>query len=596
MTFLPKFQSLVEIYRHSVKSFPERPLFGTKEAGTWQWMTYREFAERSDAARAGLAELGVGPGDRVAIITNNRVEWAIAAYATYGRGAAFVPMYEAQLDKDWKHILHDCEAKVVVCANEAIRERVHAFRGELPRLEHLVVVDGRGDAKSLSFAELLDRGRGKICDLVDPGPDSIAGLIYTSGTTGLPKGVLLTHKNFAYNVSAIHAIFPLTPDDRSLSFLPWAHSFGQTVELHGLFSMGASMGLAESVPKIVENLAEIQPTLLISVPRIFNRIYDGLHKKLAHESPLKQRLFAAALANADQRRALTARGARSARVELGHKIFDALVFSKVRARFGGRLKYAFSGGAAISRAVAEFIDNLGITVYEGYGLTETSPIATANYPGNRKIGSVGKAIPGVRVVIDTAATGDPQNGEIVIHGHNVMKGYNNLPSEDAAVFTADGGFRTGDMGHLDADGYLTITGRIKEQYKLETGKYVVPSPLEEEIKLSTYIANVMVHGTNRPFNVALIVPDFDALIPWAKEMGIPADDRAALLKDPKVHALYTQEIAQQSKDFRSYEKVSRFALIPEDFTTENDMLTPSMKLKRRVVLERYGALLDGLYG
>ena len=595
MAFSPKFQSLVEIYRHAVRSFPDRQLFGTKIDGTWLWLTYGEFGQKVDAARAALADLGVGRGDVVAIITNNRVEWAIAAYATYGRGAAFVPMYEAQHDKDWKHILADCGAKILVVANPTIRDRILAFHRELPKLEQIVVVDGHGDAHSISFAELLDRGRGKVSEPQDPGPDGIAGFIYTSGTTGMPKGVLLTHRNLAYNVSAIHEVFPLSPEDRSLSFLPWAHSFGQVVELHGLFSMGASMGIAESVPKIVENLAEIQPTLLISVPRIFNRIYDGLHKKLAQESPIKQKLFAAALANADQRRALAGRGETSAWVEFKHGVFDKLVFSKVRARFGGRLKYAFSGGAAISKAVAEFIDNLGITVYEGYGLTETSPIATANYPGNRKIGSVGKPIPGTRVDIDTTATGDKLNGEIVIHGHNVMKGYHNLPAENDAVFTADGGFRTGDMGHLDADGYLFITGRIKEQYKLENGKYVVPSPLEEQLKLSTFIANAMVYGSNRLFNVAVVVPDFETLIPWAREQGIPTENRDALLKDPKVHAQITQEIAEQSKEFRSYEKVSRFALIPEDFTTENDMLTPSLKLKRRVVLERYGDLIEGLY-
>ncbi|MCB9703572.1 MAG: long-chain fatty acid--CoA ligase [Myxococcales bacterium] len=596
MPFSPKFKTLVEIYRHAIRSFPSRPLFGVKEGGTWLWMTYGEFGEKVDAMRAALEELGVVAGDRVAMIANNRVEWAVVAYATYGRGAAFVPMYEAQLDKDWIHILHDCGAKVVFTANASIRDRIKGIKGEIPSLETIAVVDGESDAGSVAYAELLERGRGKSCPLVEPDHEDIAGYIYTSGTTGLPKGVLLRHRNFAYNVSAIHEVFPLTPDDRSLSFLPWAHSFGQVVELHGLFSMGASMGIAESVPKIVDNLAEVQPTLLISVPRIFNRIYDGLHKKMAHESPLKQKLFRSAMETAAARKELAARGESSFVLDLKFKALDALVCSKVRARFGGRLKYAFSGGAAISKAVAEFIDNLGIMVYEGYGLTETSPIATANYPGHRKIGSVGRAIPGCRVEIDIAATEDPNQGEIIVHGHNVMKGYNNLPEEDAKVFTEDGGFRTGDMGYLDSDGYLFITGRIKEQYKLENGKYVVPSPLEELLKLSPFITNIMVYGDNKPYNVAIIVPDFDSLAEWAKEQGIDAGNRGALLQNPKVIAQIEASLKEYSKEFRSFERVSKFALIEEDFTTENDMLTPSLKLKRRVVMDRYGALIQGLYG
>ncbi|MEZ4452411.1 MAG: long-chain fatty acid--CoA ligase [Nannocystaceae bacterium] len=595
MSFTPRFKTLVEIYRSSVERFPSRTLFGVKEGETWLWLSYGEFAERVDALRAALADLGVEAGDRVAIIANNRIEWAIAAYATYTRGAAFVPMYEAQLDKDWRHILADCGAKVVFCADGAIRDRLRAMHAELPALAHTVVIDGRGDATSPAFAEMIERGRGKRSPIAEPDEDAIAGFIYTSGTTGMPKGVLLTHKNLAYNISAITSIFTLSPDDRSLSFLPWAHSFGQVVELHHLFSIGASMGIAESVPKIIDNLAEVQPTLLISVPRIFNRIYDGLQKRLAAESPLKRRIFSAALSAASQRKELIARGRTSALLGLKFKVLDGLALAKVRARFGGRLKYAVSGGAAISRTVAEFIDNLGITVYEGYGLTETSPIVTANFPGHRRIGSVGKAIPGVRVDIDTSVTGDPLNGEIVVHGHNVMKGYHELPDEDAAVFTADGGFRTGDMGHVDSEGFLYITGRIKEQYKLENGKYVVPSPLEEQLKLSPYIANVMVYGDHRPFNVALVVPDFDSVERWAKENGLSGAARQDLCRDPKVIALIEGELREYGKEFRSFERVQKVALIAEDFTTENDMLTPSLKLKRRVVVGRYQPRIDALY-
>src|SRR5262249_48787010 len=281
---------------------------------------------------------------------------------------------------------------------------------------------------------------------------------------------------------------------RSLSFLPWAHSFGQTVELHALISMGASLAICESVDKILDNLAETKPTLLFSVPRIFNKLYAAVQKQISTKPALVQAMVKKALATRAKQR-------KGEQVSFGEGLVlaltDKVVFSKVRARFGGALKYAFSGGAAISTEVAEFIDGLGITVYEGYGLTETSPIATANWPNNRKIGSVGKAIPDVTISIP----GDGENG---MPGPNTLVRYHNRKEDNEAAFAPDGGFRTGDMGRLDSDGFLYITGRLKEQYKLENGKYVVPTPLEEQLKLSPYVANVMVYGDNRPYNVALI--------------------------------------------------------------------------------------------
>jgi len=407
--------------------------------------------------------------------------------------------------------------------------------------------------------------------------------------------VLLTHGNFSGNVSAIHQVFPMSPDDRSLSFLPWAHSFGQTVELHVLFSMGSSMGIAESVAKIVPNLAEVGPTLLFSVPRIFNKIYDGLNKKMAEDGGIKKMLFDAGLANEQVRRELAAKGQKSGWADFKHRFFDKIVFSKIRERLGGNLRYAFSGGAAISVEVAEFVDNIGIMVYEGYGLTETSPIVTCNRPDGRKIGSIGRAIPGVRVTIDKEATGDAVNGEIVVYGHCVMKGYHALPQENVKVFTADGGFRTGDMGRMDDEGFVYITGRIKEQYKLENGKYVVPTPLEEQLKLSPFVTNVMIFGDNKPFNVAIVVPDMDVLGKWAGEHGLNGSDTQALLADPKVKSAMAAELDRYSGKFKQYEKVKDFRLVPDDFTTDNDMLTPSLKVKRRVVIKTYGGLLDEMY-
>jgi long-chain acyl-CoA synthetase len=608
MGFTPRYETLVDIYNDSIQAYAYRELFGTKKGGRWEWITYSEFGKMVDRLRGALHELGVKKGDNVALIANNRVEWAVLAYAAMGLGAAYVPMYEAQSEKDWEFILRDCDARLLVVANTAIFEKTKGMLHDLPHLGHIVVMDGEVQGTNgltgrvHNFKALIDKGT--EAPAISVTKDDLLCLIYTSGTTGNPKGVMLTHGNIAMNVSAARYIFPMERQDRSLSFLPWAHVFGQVAELHALISAGASMAIAESVEKIIDNLSEVKPTLLFSVPRIFNKIYTGVQKQIAAKPKVIQEAVKLALKACAKERQGIRLGIRE---HTALQLTDRIVFSKVRQKFGGRLKYAFSGGAAISKEVAEFIDSLGVTVYEGYGLTETSPIATANTPGERRIGSVGRAIPGVRVEIDPDALGEKKvikdvlkdrvEGEIVVYGHNVMKGYLNRPEENAKVFTADGGFRTGDMGYIDPHGYVYITGRIKEQYKLENGKYVVPTPLEEQFKLSPYVLNAMVYGDNRLYNVALLVANVDAVKDWAKQqnLSLPSDTEA-LLKDAKVRELFKNEIARLSKDFKGYEEIRDFGLIAQDFTPDNGMLTPSLKLKRRKVMEVYGPVIEAMYG
>jgi len=590
-----KFETLVDIFKHASASFGPRDFLGEKDAGTWNWISYARFAQMVDDLRAGLAQQGVTRGDRIAVISDNRPEWAVAAYAAYTLGAVYVPMYEAQQPKDWKFILADSGAKVVFAANESIGAKLDAMRDELPKLEKVIRFKG-GEGVEKSYDALMKLGADTPTPLVASKPSDLAALIYTSGTTGNPKGVMLSHFNIASNVSAVHTIFDgFTPDDRSLAFLPWAHVFGQTVELHLFYSVGASIAVNDSVEKLMENLSVVRPTVLFAVPRIFNRIYDALQKRMAAESAITRGLFKLTQSVATERKELAERGDKSLLLELQWSALDKIVASKVRGRFGGRLRYAISGGSAISTAVANFIDNLGITVYEGYGLTETSPIATANYPGHRRIGSVGKPPPGVRIEIDRKITGDERDGEIIVHGPNVMLGYYNLPEENAKVFTGDGGFRTGDMGYIDQNGFLVITGRIKEQYKLENGKYVVPVPIEEALKLNPYIANAMVDGANRPFNVALIVPDLDVLKEWAQKKGLDTNSIPELLKRPEVQALFREQIAESTRDVKGYERPQRFLLLGEDFTVANDMMTPKMSIKRRVIMARYKGAVDALY-
>ncbi|MCB9581098.1 MAG: long-chain fatty acid--CoA ligase [Polyangiaceae bacterium] len=583
-----KFKNLVDLWEKSCEKYASRELFGTKNGSSWEWMHYDEFKKLVDQFRGGLKSLGVGPGDKVAIIANNRVEWAVAAYATYGLKAAFVPMYEAQKTDEWKFIIEDCSAKIAIGATNEIYDKLKGIRDQVEALEHVIGLEA-DEKDDHSYAHLLTVGEKNPVDAEHPEPGDTAGFIYTSGTTGNPKGVILSHGNITSNINAVHDIFPFATDDRSLSFLPWAHSFGQTCELHALLSMGASMGINDDIPNLVANLAEVKPTILFAVPRIFNRIYDGVNKQMTEKPGFIQNLFHSAIKNATKKSRGESIGFMGG---IGLSLADSIIFSKIRERFGGRLRFAVSGSAALSKEVAEFIDALGIEVYEGYGLTETSPIATANFPGNRKIGSVGKAIPHVTISIDKEVTGDAKHGEILIKGPNIMQGYHNRPEENDKVLLPDRTFRSGDMGYVDEDGYLYITGRIKEQYKLENGKYVVPAPLEEELKLSPFIANVMIHGANKPYNVALVVPDPDALKKWASENGV---DLGNVEKSDEVRKLLEKELAERGQNFKGFERPKKFMITAEDFTTDNGLLTPTLKLKRRNVLAKYEAQLDALY-
>jgi long-chain acyl-CoA synthetase len=603
MEFVPRRRTLVEIFEHAIDQHGPRPLFGEKRAGRWEWTTYGGFASMVDRLRRGLSSLAVRPADRIAIVSNNRVEWAVVAYACYTLGAVVVPMYEAQHPEEWAFILRDCEAKVLIVASEALFARAQGLLESVSTLEHIAVIDGdpSGDARVRSYRSLLDspaefpRAR--------PAPSDTAGLIYTSGTTGRPKGVVLTHANIAFNLGALEELVPRADDDRSLSILPWAHVFGQTVELHGVLSIGGSIAISTGVDRISTELLEVKPTVLFSVPRVFNRLYTAVQEQLARKpKAVRSAVFAALRVSSKESAGEPLRPLERAL----RSVVDQVVFARVRARLGGRLRHAVSGGASLSKEVAEFIDALGITVYEGYGLTETSPVATTNFPGARKLGSVGRPIPGVRVEIHSTANGPGSvaatgagsraEGEIVVYGHNVMKGYFKRPDETAAALTPDGGLRTGDLGYVDDQGFLFVTGRIKEQYKLENGKYVVPGPLEEQLKLSPFVANAMVYGANRPYNVAVVVADLSAVRRWAADRGLdlPASDEAVLAGDA-VRSLFEAQVSEHGTVARGFEKIRDFVLVATDFTPENGMLTPTLKLKRRAIVEAYQGRIERLY-
>ncbi|MDQ3231210.1 MAG: AMP-binding protein [Pseudobdellovibrionaceae bacterium] len=427
-------------------------------------------------------------------------------------------------------------------------------------------------------------------------------IIYTSGTTDKPKGVLLSHGNILSQIVAVKQRYDFNAEDRTLSFLPWAHIFGQTGEVHVLIAMGFSSAFSESVSKILDNLGEIKPTMMMSVPRIFNRIYESVTNKI-HRGPAVIRwIFKIGMIGAQNRR----EGLPSSIMQnFAYRVADKLIFRKIRAAFGGRLRYAISGGAALQVEVASFIANLGITVYEGYGLSETSPLVSGNYPGNIKIGTIGKVLSNVQVKIDTNV-GDseiPGAGEIIVYGPNVMKGYHNLPQETARVMTADGGFRTGDLGFFNSDGFLTICGRVKEQFKLQNGKYVVPTVIEDLLNLSTYVANSLIYGDNRDYTVAVINVNLDEVIHYAKSRGlynqthdvIPKEDVENLLNMEPIQTLFQKIIKDQCASIRGFEAPRKFLLTADEWSANTGFVTQTFKLRRMPIISNYADQIDLLY-
>lgn len=454
--------SLLGLLEASVARHAERTLFLTKHEGGWLETLYGEFSELVDDVRGGLAVLGVGPGDRVGIIAGNRLEWAVAAYACYGRTAALVPMFESQLEREWTFIARDAGIKVLLVGTQEIYGRVAVLPRLVPTLQHVVLL--AADGAPLTYTSLRQTGERRPSPRLPPAPEDVAGLFYASSEGGDPKGVVLSHGNVLSNVLALQSVVPLGEADRALSCLPWAEAFGHTVELHSVIAAGASLAIADDPARIARDLAEVKPTMLLASPEVLRRVHDSIAAWLAAAPAPWRWLANHGLAAASKRASGGRLGVGEALVRLAA---DHLLFSRVRARVGGRLQFAVSGAVGVAPEVAALIDAMGIAVYEGYGLPETSPLVAANVPGQRKLGSVGRPIPGVRVVIDRAAVGEcagqpdrESDGEIVVYGPNVMKGYHNRDDETRAVLTADGGLRTGDVGHVDGDGFLFVTGRV----------------------------------------------------------------------------------------------------------------------------------------
>jgi long-chain acyl-CoA synthetase len=593
--FYTKPNNLVDLFENSVVKHASCNLFGTKNKTTdkYEWVTYGAVAERVNNLRGALNKLGLSKGEKVGVIVSNSTEWFVCAGATHGLGGVFVPMYEKELQKVWQYIIQDAAIKYLFVRDQKIYDAIKGFQKNIPTLKDIFILFDEGEN---SLAALEKMGKANPVPSYKPHWSETAFIIYTSGTTGDPKGVLLHHGNMTHNAQECHATFDDgEKEEVGLCILPWAHSFGLTADLHTYIFGGWSLGFAESAEKLVANFSEVKPTHMSAVPRVFNIIYDKIQQGVAAD-PVKKQFFDAACAEAVKNRGL-------AEKTKDFKDLDALVFSQIRAIFGGRLKHVVTGGAMMKPEIALFFSDVGVPTYDGYGLSETSPVISNNSPGRgNKYGTVGKVFKDTKVVIDKSRVGeDSPDGEIVVYGAQVMQGYHNKPAITKEAMMPDTwqglpGIKTGDRGWLDEEGYLHITGRFKDEYKLENGKYVHPESIEGEIKLVPYVSNALVYGEGRLYNVALVVPDFEVLKTDSKTSAWAQGTPQETIANKECTDFISQQITEHlRKSFGGYEIPQKFFYIAEDFSVANGMMTQTMKLVRRNVMKQYGEQLKALY-
>lgn len=592
---IEKPDNLVELFESSTEKFTNNRLFGTKDiqTGEFNWMTYGDVRKRVNNFRSGLAHLNIQKGDAVSIISSNRVEWAVAAFASYGLGARFVPMYESENFRTWAYIIRDANVKFLLVSTPEIYNQIKPLKDQISSLENIYIIDTSGE-QSMNHLESIGEKNFVLSRI--PASSDIASLIYTSGTTSEPKGVLLTHGNFVSNARAGYRRYVniLNQNSVSLSILPWAHSYGQTAELYNWFFLGGSIGFMQSMESLADDFVKVKPTFLIAVPRVFNKIYAGIHQKMEEEGGFKLKLFKNTLIAARKYR--LKEGHVGPGTKLMYWIGSKLVLSKIRELFGGKLLGSITGSAQMNEEVSSFFADIGISVYNCYGLSETSPAITMNSPELNRAGSVGTALEFIKIRIDKTVIDDTSDdGEIQVKGPNLMVGYHNKPEITKEVFTDDGWLKTGDRGKLDEDGFLYITGRLKEQYKLENGKYVFPSAIEEDIVLLPYVETAMIYGDGKAYNICIIVPDKTVLSKTAEHLNMKTEvDK--LINSPLVQEFVGIEIRKSLKGkYGGYEIPKKFIFSDEHLTVENGFLTQTLKLKRRLVIEKFKDQIEALY-
>jgi long-chain acyl-CoA synthetase len=571
-------------------------LLVSKVGGVWKSISAADFGFTVKALSLGLNGLGVQPGERVAILSENRPEWAMADYAILCAGAWSVPIYPTLPAGQVTPLLNDCGAKAIFVSTLEQLGKILTIKAQCANLDHVILIEGSppGEPGYTTFHAVVDRGRPTL--QMSPGvfeqraarvkPEDVATIIYTSGTTGEPKGAMLTHGNFVSNVVTGCEVIPFTSDAVAMSFLPLSHVFERMLD-YAYTHKTASIAYAESIDRLGANFLEINPHCFGAVPRVYEKVHARIMAKAEAGSPIKRKLFAWAVAVGRERVTYMERGeALPPGLARKAKIADALVLKKIRAALGTQFRFAVSGGAPLSRDLAEFFIGAGVQIYEGYGLTETSPVICVNGPGRWRLGTVGKPLRGIEVKI-------APDGEILSRGPHIMKGYFHKPEATAEAIDMDGWFHTGDIGELH-DGFLSITDRKKDLIVLAGGKKAAPQPIETELKKSPFIGLPIVIGDRQRFLAALIVPNFDRLKEWAAagNLDVPW---ATIDAHPGVRQLYQREIDAYNADKPHHEQIRAFAILPADLTIEDGSITPTLKVKRRILENRYHALIEGMY-
>jgi long-chain acyl-CoA synthetase len=589
--------TLNELFFTALERHHLTAMYQVKRDGAWRAIAHDEVLQRVRRMSLALGGLGLAPGDRVAILSENRPEWAFADWACLTARLADVPIYPTLPAEQITHLLTNSGARAIFVSNAAQAAKIAQIRAATPALSHVITFEAAVTAGAdMTLAELEARGAALDtaeaanrwrADALAVQPDDLATIIYTSGTTGLPKGVMLTHDNIFSNVGAGAACIPFAGGDVALSFLPLCHIFERMGD-YLFVATGTSIAYAESFDAVPFNLSEVRPTICFSVPRLYEKMYARVLENALAGSAVKRAIFFWARGVAD--RWATARLAGRAPdpfTALAYRVAQRLVFSKLHSRVGGRLRYFVSGGAPLSPEINRFFYSAGLTILEGYGLTETSPVICVNTPAAFRIGTVGKPVPGVEVMIAA-------DGEVLTRGPHVMKGYFRNPEATAEAIDADGWFHTGDIGRLD-DGFLSITDRKKDLIKTAGGKYVAPQPIENAVKTNKYVSQAVVIGDRRKYPVILVVPNWDQLEKWAGRHNIIWTDRSQLLQMPTIQAKMEKEVKKHFTGLASFETPKKVALLEHDFSIERGEMTPTLKVKRRVIEQTYASLIDKLY-
>ncbi len=588
-------ETLSQLFLNTIKSYPKDDLMLYKKDGSYTPISTGEFGKDVKHFALGLRELGYEAGDKLIILSENRPEWVMTDLASLCLGGISVPIYTSLVPEQIQYIIDNSDAKVVVFSNEEMWEKINVIRSELAKVEHYITYQADGPEGTLTFADVKKRGE-KIAedqpDLFEElalkvKPDDVASIIYTSGTTGVPKGVMLKHSNFVSNVQAVLKIIEFTHKDTVLSFLPLSHVLERMVTFAYL-SKGCSIGYAESIETVAENLLEIRPHIMVSVPRVFEKIYAKVMDNVLASSSLKRKIFfwAVKIGREYGKNKLLNQPV-SGSLQFKKKIAHKLVFSKIIEKTGGRVRFFVSGGAPLSKDIAEFFYAMGLIILEGYGLTETSPVIAVNTLEDIKFGSVGKLMPGVEVKI-------AEDGEILTKGPHVMKGYYKMEAETQEVIK-DGWFYTEDVGYLDDEGFLTITDRKKDLIVTAGGKNVAPQPIENILKTNPYISSAVIIGDKRKFISALIVPNFEKLEEYANANNISYSDYGDLVKNDMVVNFIESEINRATPGLASYEKVKKVALLDREFEIEKGEITPTLKVKRNIIEQKYRGTIDNIY-